>query len=888
MAGPANYPHANTPSLATRPLPRRVRQLLEGILEFVSVELEHGLTAALDDFEQQLFKYAEQARSNMVQTRWLDAQRLVKRTRHDLVPRFLVLLEAELAGLRDNAGVIRGLITKPRLSVEMSLVDELEMDEASVLIEVSSRAELRNSLPLYLLGQRFGVLAGKPAMDAEALPVGPQAMSRMIRSAADCLDLSEEHRLLFFRTFDKLVMPSYGSLVEAINTYLAKKGVLPHLQYVPVRARPTAQGAEVKEKEPREKEKDAEAARAERAERAERTGGGGGGPGGSSQQAGGASLGLSVDEGSGQRSPGRSARADLRGGMSDRDDDRPQPGVTPHYPREHADGAPSSSADRGSGPGGGGGGGYGGSGGGGGGYGGGGGGGYGGSAGMADAGGGLGPGSRQRRGSDTAPPAEIENFDMMRGLLASRRQLLGKLNPDRASSERESAREVSTEQLQQVLHRLQSRPASPVMVNGRPATRNVSHLKQDLMAQLRQQSPDQQAASLAEVDSDAIDLVSMLFDSINKDVRPNSAAATLLTKLQVPLMRVALQDKQFFTRQQHPARMMLNTIAETSAYWLSDDDNDEALLGKMNAVVDRTVREFDGDLGLFHTLLEDLSNHLQTVSRKAEVAERRHVEAARGREKLALAREHAAAAVEALLKDQNLPRFTHTLLNQAWTDVMALTALRHGEDSDIWRQQLGVAGRLIAIARDPGQSAPPDAGELKSEVEQALSQVGYQADEASAIAQRLVEPNSGNEDDAASRTELTMRLKARARLGAEQATDKATEQKPKLNAAEQVKFEQLKHVPFGSWFEFITNQQGDRIRRRLSWFSPVTGHVLFVNHRGQKIGDYTLDSLARLMARGEVRRIEEEKGSMIDRAWNSVVSALKSFAGQSPTQAPAQ
>jgi hypothetical protein len=473
----------------------------------------------------------------------------------------------------------------------------------------------------------------------------------------------------------------------------------------------------------------------------------------------------------------------------------------------------------------------------------------------------------------------------MRQLLAGRRQLLGKLNPDRGP-DREVAREVSTEQLQQVLGRLQNRPASPVMVNGRPATRSIQHLKQDLLAQLRQQSPDQQAASLAEEDGDAIDLVAMLFDSINKDVRPNSAAATLMSKLQVPLLRVALQDKQFFTRQQHPARMMLNTIAETSAYWLSDEEHDEALLGKMNAVVDRTVRDFDGDLGLFHTLLEDLSNHLQTVSRKAEVAERRHVEAARGREKLSLAREHASSAVEALLRNQNLPRFTHTLLNQAWTDVMALTSLRHGEESETWRQQLVVAERLIAIAKDSRAVPPPDAPELRQEIESALSQVGYQADEAAAIAQRLVEPMSGNDDDAASRTELTMRLKARARLGADQGP--RAEAKAKLSEAEQAQYDALKHVPFGSWFEFVTNQQGDRIRRRLSWFSPMTGHVLFVNHRGQKVGEHTLDGLARLMVRGEVRRVEEEKESMIDRAWNSVMSALKSFAGQAATAEPAR
>src|SRR6185369_1319574 len=260
-----------------------------------------------------------------------------------------------------------------------------------------------------------------------------------------------------------------------------------------------------------------------------------------------------------------------------------------------------------------------------------------------------------------------------------------------------------------------------------------------------QNSPDHVAPALAEEDGDAIDLVGMLFDTIMRDVRPHSPAASLLAKLQVPLLRVALQDKQFFTRGEHPARQMLNTVAETGTYWLSEDDADQSLVHMMNAAVDKTVRDFDGDLGLFNNLLSDINSHLQTVTHKAEVAERRHVEAARGKEKLALARERASDEVESLLKNQNLPRFTHTLLSQAWTDVMALTALRHGDDSEIWKQQLEVAERLVQIAKAPPAEQAAlslaNAG-LQADIEQALSQVGYQGDEASAIAQRLVNPAS--------------------------------------------------------------------------------------------------------------------------------------------------
>ena len=810
MSSPGTPPHASAPTLASRALPDRVRVLLGGILEYSSDEIERTLVAMLNEFEQQLFKYAEQARSNMVQIRWLEAQRLVKRTRPDLVPRFLIALEAELACIKDPPGAKPAATNFRNTRGELSLVDNLDMDEATVLAEISSRAEVRNSLPLYLLGQRFGVVAGKPAFDAENLPIGPQALCRMIRQASDCLELSGEHRLLLFRTFERHLMPLYGTFIESVNTYLSRNGVLPNLHYVPVRPRAAAPGAVSADRRPKPA---AEAAR-----------GAAGAPDAASARNG-AGAGAATGQPGGTGAPGGAA-----GGMG---------------------GAPGA---------------------------------------MAGMPGGAGSGPVGVPGGGQEGGAPEDAFQQMRHLLAGRRQLLGKLVGGRQANAGATA-PVSTEQVQDVLGKLQQKAGTTVMVNGKQTQRTVTHLKQDLLAQLRQSTPEGKSPALAEEDGDAIDLVGMLFDHIMKDVRPNSPAATLLAKLQVPLLRVAIQDKAFFTRQQHPARQMLNTIAETGAYWLSEEDADQQLVGKMQAVVDRTVRDFDGDLGLFNNLLEDLSGHLQTVTRKAEVAEKRHVEAARGKEKLAMARERAASVVENLLKKQNLPRFTHTLLSQAWTDVMALTSLRQGEDSEAWKQHLEIAERLISVAKNPAGAnslTSEDAQGLRTEIQASLTQVGYHAEEASAIAQRLVDPQSGADDDsAASRTELTMRLKARARLGEDlQAAKKS--KKPALSAEEQMRVAQIRQLPFGTWFEFKLNQQGEKVRRRMSWFSPVTGQVLFVNHRGQKVGDHTLEGLAKAMIQGQVRLVEEEKGTLIDRAWNTVMSALRSFAGQAPAEAPAR
>ena len=136
------------------------------------------------------------------------------------------------------------------------------------------------------------------------------------------------------------------------------------------------------------------------------------------------------------------------------------------------------------------------------------------------------------------------------------------------------------------------------------------------------------------------------------------------------------------------------------------------------------------------------------------------------------------------------------------------------------------------------------------------------------------------------RTELTMRLKARARLGED--LQQARKKKVVLSPEESARLEQIKHLPFGTWFEFQVGDKGEKVRRRLSWFSTVTGHVLFVNHRGQKIGEHTLEGLAKAMAQGEVKVVEEEKGTLIDRAWATVMNALRSFAGQAPSEATAR
>ncbi|HUJ01600.1 MAG TPA: DUF1631 family protein, partial [Usitatibacter sp.] len=66
-----------------------------------------------------------------------------------------------------------------------------------------------------------------------------------------------------------------------------------------------------------------------------------------------------------------------------------------------------------------------------------------------------------------------------------------------------------------------------------------------------------QSASLSTVDAMTIDLVSMLFDYIFEDRHIPDGVKASLARLQIPTLKVALLDRNFFSSKAHPARRLI-------------------------------------------------------------------------------------------------------------------------------------------------------------------------------------------------------------------------------------------------------------------------------------------------------------------------------------------
>lgn len=414
------------------------------------------------------------------------------------------------------------------------------------------------------------------------------------------------------------------------------------------------------------------------------------------------------------------------------------------------------------------------------------------------------------------------------------------------------------------------------------AATGVADLQAAVVAQLRSEHGAQ--AQLGSHDRDNLDLLRMLMQQVQQQQRPDPVPAALLARLQVPLARAAMADPGFFVRDEHPARELLNQIAEVGANWLGDEDVDPQLLQRMAQSVQGLLGQDARAPEAFAAASEDVQQHQRAAAHRAELAERRHVEAARGKERLELARRQATAQIDQCCDTRSPPRFVQTLLRQAWADALTLTRLRHGDDSPQWQERLQQTERIAAITAQAIDAPGGTDTALAADVEAALLQVGYHAEEAAAVARRLATP--GGEDESTSRTELSARLKARARLGEHAGTNSGAAPATPRSSAEEAAYQQLSSLPFGSWFDIDTGD-GTMRRQRLSWYSLLTGHALFVNARGQKITDTDLDALARQISAGRAQLVTEDKGRLVDRAWEASLGALRALATARAQETPA-
>ncbi len=393
---------------------------------------------------------------------------------------------------------------------------------------------------------------------------------------------------------------------------------------------------------------------------------------------------------------------------------------------------------------------------------------------------------------------------------------------------------------------------------------------------------------LDRVDEDTLDVIAMLFDFLLQDPVLPDAMKVLIARLQIPMLKTAIIDKGFFSQNLHPARRLLNTLARAAVGWFDDGDRSEnSLYGRIESVVNRVVASFEDEPAIFDTLNEEFLAFVEREQRGAEIAEQRTNQVTRGKEQLRSAKALVGDEIERRLKvSPHAPQVVVELLDEGWKDVLLLTYLRHGSDSEMWKNHLELTDRLLWSV-EPKYEYPQRQELLKAipellrSLREGLNGISYDQHRMA----RMLKELQACHIACLRGIKTPVKTVAAEQESPPQRVDEPPSEDenrqialPVESSAEAKQYDHFtsmaEDLMIGAWLE-LQEDDGRHVRVKLSWKSDISDAYVFVNRKGVKVLEMTLAGVAKLFRRGVAEILMDVDVPIMDRALSAMVQTLQ-------------
>ncbi len=501
---------------------------------------------------------------------------------------------------------------------------------------------------------------------------------------------------------------------------------------------------------------------------------------------------------------------------------------------------------------------------------------------------------RHARAPERPPetPVEASIFNSLHDLLSNYRrsevsrsgysaeafqQLMG------GGGETADLREINADEMMSVLTMYQNEmPDSLADAVADPNASITQYLKQEVLKGAEKMGLGDKSRIKA-ADEDAIDLVGMLFDVMLDERDFSTSSRKAMGRLIMPFVKVAMLDRRMFLQKTHPARKLLNSLAEASEGNAGETPHERELMSRVDRTIDRLIAEFNEDVAIFEALEQEFRDFIEQHHKRVALAERRTAEAQRGKERLEHARSQALDELRAVLnRYPELPAPIEAFLRRYWAHHLTLCALRE-EGGDRTKYATAVAaGESLAALGMLSAPAPMRLRHLEAmrpNLEPVLVSagcVGSAAEDVMAsLAKALQTGAQAPEDVSAAIVALARNAPSVDAAVAEVATPEVAEE---AAAAEPLEFdeadiEKIRKLEIGRWIQF-TEADGTVQPAKLSWLSPISNRMLFVNRRGMRYCVASPEELAAMMGQGKVSLRQND--TAFEHAMAQVLGKLRS------------
>jgi hypothetical protein len=221
-----------------------------------------------------------------------------------------------------------------------------------------------------------------------------------------------------------------------------------------------------------------------------------------------------------------------------------------------------------------------------------------------------------------------------------------------------------------------------------------------LLREMEARKQELKEAATTPVERATIEVVALMFQALLTEERIPAVIRVWFARLQMPVLRVAIAEPDFFATVDHPARKLIDRMGACVMGFEGGDTviSDEPLEKEIKRVVQVVEAYPDTGRRVFQTVLTEFERFLENYFKTAHAAASKGVSLAQQieqRETLAI---QYTIEMRKMLNEVPVHDAVREFLFQIWADVLATTAVKAGQSSEQTKRMHKGAAELIWLA----------------------------------------------------------------------------------------------------------------------------------------------------------------------------------------------
>lgn len=230
--------------------------------------------------------------------------------------------------------------------------------------------------------------------------------------------------------------------------------------------------------------------------------------------------------------------------------------------------------------------------------------------------------------------------------------------------------------------------------------------------QLRQRAADLKAKAERPSEKAIIEIVALMFQAILAEERIAAGIRVWFARLQIPVLRLALAEPDFFASADHPARQLIDRMGACALGFDAAQVAGDRLEREVKRIVQVIEQYPETGRRVYQLVLEEFKKFLGRSLTEGKAANQAATLAQQVEQKEALAIQYTIE-LRRMLATVPISEEVREFLFRIWSDVLAVAAVRHGaQDAETLRLKQAAADVIWAV------SAKPDRAERSRVVQQ--------------------------------------------------------------------------------------------------------------------------------------------------------------------------